>query len=506
MSKNKCFAGILAVLLPVCIGAVELPEGIQNDFRRYFADKEYLLQGGSAIFDDCVIAVGSAVNNPERANIMRAVALSDANSNLITTVYGATVKASQEIKDESVAKGDNYSATVSGKSIYRTKIENQSLSRNQICGEWISEDGKTYFVAVARFFRKKSATPRKIIPVQQPTFLVDFKPYGNWRNALLSVRGIMCGGAALYIDEYGEEYLICAASAPARLPYSQQLEVLKIKAGAEAVGYVNGNMVDDQRYLEENFSTSDSNNVSAAEEELIRRHVQTSVRQGAIRRMTPVGSWKVDNMPNRVFRAFMLRLSDVASESFPVVPEGADEKSDTVEIDTADDSGKQLGKALEKAEFYEKDDEISVVLPDNSPVFGKNEDEIELADPMQNQPLPAALRPAEKINAVCNFTFPQISIGDVNIDSDINTNILRRGFLPVRVYRTGYMPHKRLVLRRHHHFHKRPRNHHSGPRFHKMPHPPKFKIRTPRPGHKFPRFKSKSQHRRHAAPRRVRRR
>ena len=176
---------------------------------------------------------------------------------------------------------------------------------------------------------------------------------------------------------------------------------------------------------------------------------------------------------------------------------------------------------MKNAEFYEKDDEISVVVPDDSPLFGKDENEIELSDPLQIMPAAGvALQPAGNITPASELPIQQININQVNIAPDINVNInnttvapvlLRRSFIPVRVYRKA--PHKvpkRIVLHRHRHFHKhykhrslQPRfKHHPPAKFKKMPHPPKFRIRTPRPGYKPMQFR-KSPHRsvrRSAAP------
>lgn len=528
MSYCKLLSFLLPALLMPLLATANLPEGIQQGFQSYFSSREYLLQGGSAIFDDCVIAVGSAANTPDaNVNTMRSLALADANSNLITAIYGAIIKANQEIKESNEQKGDTLSASSEIRSIYRAIIENRSLTRSQVCGEWVSTDQKTYFVAVARFFNKEDARHKNTPASTMPAFVQDFQAFGNWQNALLSVRGILRGGAALYFDEYSEEYLITVASAPKRLPYSNQLEMLQIKAGAEAIGYVNGNFITDRRYLEENLnSAADGNTYDENDDEIIRKHIQTSVRQGAIRRITPIGTWNISDNPKRTFRAFALRLSDVAMETFPVIPAGADENSDTVEISTADGSGKMLSESLKKAEFYENDNEISVVVPDNSPIFAQNEEEIELTDPAQNLPSPGVkLQPAEKITPAnplpipsINFSpevninvenapapqVPQVNVVNVNQNSvpvQVIREVRTRGYVPVRVYHRHTVRPKKIVIRRHrHHFHRHPHVRHHGPRlqYRKMQRPPKFHVRAPRPGKHLPR----TIHQRHSAPRR----
>lgn len=508
---------ILSLLMLPLLAVAELPEGIQPDYHKYFASKKFLLRGGSATFDDCVIAVGTAANNPENGNIMRSLALADANSNLISTVYGVLLKAREQAKDEFKQINDKVTASNQIKAVYSAVIENRSLNQSQICGEWVSPDKKTYFVAVARFF-KQSDIPRSAkTPAAMPNFLRNFQAYGNWHNALLCVRGIMRGGAALYYDEYGEEYLITVGSAPTDLPYSQRLQMMRIKAGTEAAGYVNGNMINDERYLEESFSNTQNGDKTSNQSTLDHKHIQTSIRQGAIRNLEPAGSWDIADTPQRTYQAFVLRLSDVATESFPIIPAGADENSDTIEIDTVDDSGKQLAQALENAQFYEKDDEVAVVVPDDSPIFDKDENEIELADPLQKAPEgKVQLQAAGKINAVeRTLIVPQVNIApQVNVVNQVNvTNetapavpvIIRRSYVPVRYYRRGksHVP-KRLIIHRARHFHKKHyhHRHHPGKYHKKMHHPPKFRIRTPRPGHKFPKFRHRSGHsiRRHAPP------
>ena len=492
---------ILSLLMLPLLAVAELPEGIQPDYHKYFASKEFLLEGGSAVFDDCVIAVGSAVNKPENADIMRSLALADANSNLISAVYGVLLQARDKTQTEAIQVGENLTAKSESISEMTAVIEKKSLNQSQICGEWFSPDKKTYFVAVARFFKKHKTGGQSQIPAAMPDFLRDFKAFGNWRNALLCVRGIMRGGAALYYDEYGEEYLITVGSAPASLPYSQQLQMLQIKAGTEAAGYVNGNMISDYRYLNETFSSSDSNDKTESESKILSKHIQTSIRQGAVRGLEPIGSWRIADNPRRAYRAFVLRLSDVALESFPVVPAGADENSDTIEIDTVDDSGKQLAKALENADFYEKDDVVSAVVPDDSPIFDKDENEIELADPLQKAPeVNVQLQAAGKINAVERTVIvPQVSVvNQVNVTNKTAPAvpvILRRSYIPVRYYRRGhYHVPKRVIIHRAHHFHKKHAHHHrhQGKYYKKMHHPPKFRVRAPRPGHKFPKIKHRS--------------
>ena len=114
---------ILSLLMLPLLAVAELPEGIQPDYHKYFASKEFLLEGGSAVFDDCVIAVGSAVNKPENADIMRSLALADANSNLISAVYGVLLQARDTTQTEAIQVGENLTAKSESNSEMTAVIE-----------------------------------------------------------------------------------------------------------------------------------------------------------------------------------------------------------------------------------------------------------------------------------------------------------------------------------------------------------------------------------------------
>ena len=496
--RGAIFLQVLLFLVSLTFPALaqELPEGIQPECRKYFKARPMLLEGGSAVFDDCVISVGTSAFRGKGDCLMTALAFANARAGIASALGGALIEANEKTAERSSLAGDKGTFSSERISRIRKVIENGKTDHVTVCGEWLSPDGKTYFAAMVRFFGE----PPKRMHAGLPSFVSDFKAEAGWRDALLTLGPLMRGGATLYQDEYGETWLIAVSNASLNLPYSDRLQILQIKAEASAVEYVNGGMLRDMQYLEEHFSSrADSNAEETQDSGLIRKRLQERSAIGYVRNTTPIGAWEL-NDARRACMAFALRLSDISMESFPVQPEGANESSDTIEIDAERKSADNLTAALKKAVFYENENEITVVLPDEDPVFSSGENEIDLVDPFRDAESAARfkiLRLPIGITVINHFNLPEININFSRTEI-INAGRLGGRMIPVRIRRpriAHHPPHKRIVLRRHGHFKTV-----SGRRkFHRSHHPPRFNIRTPGKNGRAKPF------RRHPGPRRHKR-
>ncbi|MBR6373570.1 MAG: hypothetical protein IKS20_10340, partial [Victivallales bacterium] len=361
-------------------------------------------------------------------------------------------------------------------------------------GEWLSHDGNTLFLCL---YSMVNDTPGKTVPeAMLPDFVQDWDVGEEWEPLFRSAVGILKSGATLVCDDYGEQWLLVVSSCPARLSLHQRNEMLRAKASATAISYIKGTMLNDMNYLKESLSSEEDSAGNYTEDSSVTlRHIQTRLTQGNIRGLQNAGNWIIDG-GKRACGGYFLRLSDLEQESFDVQLADTEPSEETLELNLEDSQAAELLKReLPKAIVSETDKEIVLELPDDSPLFDKDENEIVIADN-----LVTSIPVREKVtNNVIILNQPRrlpVRMWCPKVSSKVvykrkakivnNYNYSRRVYMPARFHRGPCMgrgsrsmhPPKPIVLRRGRHHGSPP------PRHGHRPRPPRIRVRHPFPSHK----------------------
>ncbi len=502
----KIKGGILLLFVCLAMSAQEIPATIQADIRFRLEQHRYLLNGGGTVFDDYALVVAAAPLKSGKEMLARSLAQASARSELLSLL--SLVRAVERPKDMPVSGSDQIKLEKRTVKEITALIENAKQTGVRNAGEWVSADGKTLFVCMVRYFTDVPVTAKGgALPPGIDNWEVD----ENWDDTLRGASGLLKGGAGMVCDEYGEKYIIAVASCPASLPVSQQNIALSLPAYTAILKYSQGAMIDDMRYVRITFAPEKTENAEeaaeaeaeAADENVVVSHVQSQITQGTIRGVRSIGRWKIDN-GRRVCGAYIVRVSDLTTDSYEIALGRADEKTgersddeeeEVIEVDVDEKTASLLKQELKNAAVEETENERIILLPENSRLFGKGEREILLCDPVKE------------------ITVNNINI-NVNVDIDVNivdapTNITQiyapgvsrtRGHYWRSPSHPGrrYLPVRRSLRPRHRGRHYRPNTFVQprtwkrtvirrgppswGPRSHFGKRPPTFRMRKPKPG------------------------
>ena len=447
-----------------------------------------LQKGGCLMFDDCAISVGTANFRPGNEMLARSVAHANARAALAGMLNGASVSAMDNINETTSSRNDKSSHKTISTSEITTRIDKIRQNGVRNGGEWLSQDGTTLFLCL---YSLVNDTPGKAAAdAMLPDFVQEWDVDENWEPLFRSATGILKGGATLVCDDYGEQWLLAVSTSPAKLSLHQRNEMLRVKASATALSYTKGTMLNDMNYLKESLvSEEDSNGNDSEESSITIRHIQSRLTQGNIKGLQNAGTWIIDG-GRRVCGAYVLRLSDLSQESFDVQLADTDASDETLELNLEDSQAAELLKQeLPKANVSETDKEIILEMPDDSPLFANDENEIVIADNLLT-PVPFKEKVTNNVIILpqpqrlpVRMWHPKFSNRIVYKNrTKIVNNYSKRVYMPARHYRRSRVarvhhghgrPPKPIVLRRGRHH--SPPPHMYGPR----PRPPKIRIRHP---------------------------
>ena len=489
--------GFCALLCAVVVGQDAIQGVLAPEIAERVQESRTLRQGGSALFDDCAIAVGTAACKSGQKTQARNIAHANARAELVALLNGMHVSATDTLSENTVIGDSAASQAATSQMEITTRLEKLRQSGVRVGGEWLSEDGRTLFVCL---FSLVNETAAAVSDGPLPDGIQEWKVDGRWEPLLRSAPGILKGGATLVCDDYGDQYVLAVATCPAEKPFSQRNAMLKAKAAAAALEYSKGTMVADMRYLKESLRSGiDGEGNETDDSEVIIRHLQTRITQGNIRGLQDAGNWFIDG-GRRACGAFVVRLSDMSEESFDVPLPDSELSDDVLELNMEDSaSAELLRKELARAVVSETDKEVVLEVPEDSPLFTKEENEIVVVDHLQMAlPLPPVVNVKQKVIILPQ---PQRLVSRVCFMPRCSRVVFqrpivvhsrpRRVYMPCRFYRPPHRgrtvhrrPPKPIVIRR--------RRSAGGPppQLSSRPsHPPRIRIRHPlsRPHHAPPR-------------------
>ena len=475
----------------VCYG--QLSEWVSPEIAARMEENRQLRRGGCKMFEDCIIAVGTANYHPDIAMLAQSVAHANARAEMAGLLQGYHVKATDTVEEDITSGNEHSSVQTRSVSEVTSTIERFRQAAIRPGGEWLSADGKTLFVCL---YSLTPDTPSKFQTDSQiPDFVQDWE-FDNpeWEALFRGAQGILRGGATLVCDDYGEQFLLVVSTCPVSESFHTRRMHLHSRALATAVTYTNGTILSDMRYLRESMQSMESDSGDQdSDMQITIRHIQKRFATGEIK-MQDAGSWTIHN-GQTACAAFLLRVSDLENETHEVVLQNAESSDETIEIDLDDSAAaKLLLKELPRAIVQETKEQIILELPENSPLFGKNETEILIADNLV-MPIPFPVpQPQQNVIVLwqpqrlpARFCRPQRHCHMVyRRQPRIIHHPVRRTFLPARCYRPHpprrmhpglppqHRPPKPILLRRGRHA---PSPHHA-PRTH-APRSPRFRVRHP---------------------------
>ncbi|MBQ6470576.1 MAG: hypothetical protein IJJ33_01210 [Victivallales bacterium] len=482
--------GVVALLCVAVMGQGMFPGSLSPDIANRVQENRTLQRGGSAVFDDCLVAVGTAAYRAERASLARCLARASARAELASLVFGVNIHAEERIENTTQTHDEEATSETQMVSEITSKLEKARQNAIRPGGEWLSEDGGTLFVCLYQLVNDAPGRAGKALPL--PEGIQDWKVAPEWEDALRSAPGILTGGSTLYRDDYGEEFLLLVVTCPGKYTFSQKRAILPVKARTAALSYMRGTMVSDLRYIRETTREQSANEEDSQKDDLIVRHYQTLITEGEFRGLlTDIGTWEIDG-GRTTANAFAVCIKDLTTKCFDVMlPGTVPSDADTWEMDVEDESAATLlRRELPKAKVHETEREIILLLPENSALFAAQEQEIVLVDylltpvpppPGQPKGVQLVLRQPERIHCHwrppsrrCHVSFPRRPPTDRHLH--------RRTYLPARIRGVPHPRHetrprrppKSIILRRCPHG-ASPRQHIAPP-----PRPPRFRVRCPK--------------------------
>ena len=458
----------------------------------HIESNRHLCQGGCKLFDDCAVAVGSSNYRPGLEMLAESVAHANARAELAGLLQGAHVKAVDTVEENLTSVNGRDTLQSRSVSEVTSTIERLRQAAIRPGGTWLSPDGKTLFLCI---FAMKNDTPGKVqVEAELPDFVQDWDVEPQWEALFRSATGILKGGATLICDDYGEQFLLVVSTCPASESFHKRRIILHSKALGAAVAYTKGTILNDMRYLKESLQNNEDDSGNLENEcQITVRHIQRRLTQGNLKGLQDAGGWAIDG-GQRVCGAFIVRLSDLDQESNELELAGTSSSQETLEIDLADaQAAALLQQEIRKATVQETEEQIVLELPENSPLFGKGENEIVIVDNLvMPVPLPA---PSISIQPQIVLWQPQRFCARIRRPQRHSRIIYRpsprkivrpvpRVYLPARCHRVPGPhgrhhggPPKPILLRR-------GRHHAPPPHAHRPPHRPpprvpRFRFRCP---------------------------